>query len=682
MVAGMVMPLGELKAIYELLFRDGVMVAKKDKRPQSKHPEVQGVTNLQVMKAMGSLKSQGYVRETFAWRHFYWYLTNEGIVYLRDYLRLPPEIVPSTLQRVRRPTSTLEVIRRATNIQTVEGPTSYAPKPTARPGVEKQEFLMDRQGYRHRKKTTLEEEKQAERMPKFRGPPRNVDPYTPRTSWELRSQSLASLKSGQEYHEKDRRLEGGQLKKIPTFKVSQPFNDVKRKHATSLISEERASAGVPDVVPTNPMPLNAVATVTEFTPTEPNMLSHLTKEPAKPSSEPSEEALAEDLFLTTMENDTVQVAQEVPISATEDINNKLTAMPLEASVPTEIVEEDHHELSVSDATQEACELTNRAMEPKPMPLEVDITEVVYDNLLKVSEVMGTEGEYMQHSEPIPPTLSAIEEQTEDLVFPNLVTDVRETLEVNDTEEPPIQTIPAQGLGSTEEEAPRPSQYCITELIKPLTIEEGTANCSVNDEPDPGFEVDVTEPALTVEMVKANEQTGDDQVRLITSENINAKPLTSCGATEAEWMEEEQVQTSEETEQMTPDSTLDGEAPVQVDEEKAEAPPVKVLPLEAKAEATCDSTTPSDVPVTKEEVLVVKEVIEIQHISAKTSQNASESVDNLSNSEVNIDHQEELAIEAMKEACAQDPLIVIQDSIHQKEWPFISEGQQDEVDERI
>merc|ERR1719370_632937 len=33
--------------------------------------------------------------EQFAWRHYYWYLTNEGIQYLRDYLHLPSEIVPS-----------------------------------------------------------------------------------------------------------------------------------------------------------------------------------------------------------------------------------------------------------------------------------------------------------------------------------------------------------------------------------------------------------------------------------------------------------------------------------------------------------------------------------------------------------------------------------------------------------
>lgn len=39
-----------------------------------------------------SLKSRGFVSEQFAWRHFYWYLTNEGIGYLRNYLHLPAEV--------------------------------------------------------------------------------------------------------------------------------------------------------------------------------------------------------------------------------------------------------------------------------------------------------------------------------------------------------------------------------------------------------------------------------------------------------------------------------------------------------------------------------------------------------------------------------------------------------------
>ncbi|CAB1329810.1 unnamed protein product [Coregonus sp. 'balchen'] len=105
----MLMPKKNRIAIYELLFKEGVMVAKKDVH-LAKHPELadKNVPNLHVMKAMQSLKSTGYVKEQFAWRHFYWYLTNEGIQYLRDFLHLPPEIVPATLrmegERGERPT--------------------------------------------------------------------------------------------------------------------------------------------------------------------------------------------------------------------------------------------------------------------------------------------------------------------------------------------------------------------------------------------------------------------------------------------------------------------------------------------------------------------------------------------------------------------------------------------------
>merc|ERR1719264_2528391 len=96
------MPKKNQRAIYEHLFKEGVMVAKKDHHAP-KHPELETVPNLQVIKALNSLKSRGYVKEQFAWRHYYWYLTNEGIQYLRDYLHLPPEIVPATLKRQVRP---------------------------------------------------------------------------------------------------------------------------------------------------------------------------------------------------------------------------------------------------------------------------------------------------------------------------------------------------------------------------------------------------------------------------------------------------------------------------------------------------------------------------------------------------------------------------------------------------
>ncbi|KAF5905746.1 microtubule-actin cross-linking factor 1-like, partial [Clarias magur] len=196
MVAGMLMPLDNLRAIYERLFRDGVMVAKKDKRPQIKHPEIPEVGNLQVIRAMGSLKSRGFVRETFAWRHFYWYLTNEGIVYLRDYLHLPPEIVPTPLQRVRRPAATLSIVQKAARVQAVEGPTSYVPKP-GKVGAESQENLLERQGYRHKRMQTENDAMPNEKTSRFRGRPITVDYSKSRPSGESRDQVQSMFQGGQ-----------------------------------------------------------------------------------------------------------------------------------------------------------------------------------------------------------------------------------------------------------------------------------------------------------------------------------------------------------------------------------------------------------------------------------------------------------------------------------------------------
>merc|ERR1712080_52340 len=98
----MLIPKKNRVEIYEALFKDGVMVAIKDCN-KPKHAKLENIRNLEVIKAMQSLKSRGYVRENFAWRHFYWYLTNEGIQYLRDYLHLPPEIVPATLRKATKP---------------------------------------------------------------------------------------------------------------------------------------------------------------------------------------------------------------------------------------------------------------------------------------------------------------------------------------------------------------------------------------------------------------------------------------------------------------------------------------------------------------------------------------------------------------------------------------------------
>nr|GMD15220.1 40S ribosomal protein S10-1-like [Ipomoea batatas]GMD18336.1 40S ribosomal protein S10-1-like [Ipomoea batatas]GMD21116.1 40S ribosomal protein S10-1-like [Ipomoea batatas] len=80
---------------------EGVCYAKKDYN-LAKHPLID-VPNLQVIKLMQSFKSKEYVRETFAWMHYYWYLTNDGIEFLRTYLNLPSEIVPNTLKKSAKP---------------------------------------------------------------------------------------------------------------------------------------------------------------------------------------------------------------------------------------------------------------------------------------------------------------------------------------------------------------------------------------------------------------------------------------------------------------------------------------------------------------------------------------------------------------------------------------------------
>jgi len=77
------------------------LVAKKDFQAP-KHSEID-VPNLYVIKLMQSLKSRGYVKEDFNWGYFYWFLTNEGIEYLRVYLHLPEDIVPATLKKPKAP---------------------------------------------------------------------------------------------------------------------------------------------------------------------------------------------------------------------------------------------------------------------------------------------------------------------------------------------------------------------------------------------------------------------------------------------------------------------------------------------------------------------------------------------------------------------------------------------------
>ncbi|KAI9022606.1 Plectin/S10 domain-containing protein [Hyaloraphidium curvatum] len=90
----MLIPTKNRKAIYGYLFQEGVVVAQKNFNAP-KHQDID-VPNLQVIKALQSMRSRGYVREQFSWQYYYYFLTDSGIEYLREYLHLPVEIVPKT----------------------------------------------------------------------------------------------------------------------------------------------------------------------------------------------------------------------------------------------------------------------------------------------------------------------------------------------------------------------------------------------------------------------------------------------------------------------------------------------------------------------------------------------------------------------------------------------------------
>jgi len=93
----MIVPKEHRNLVYAYLFREGVMVAKKDFFAP-KHHLISQVGNRELIQLMKSLKSRSYIKETFSWGWYYWTLTEEGITYLRGYLHLPEEVVPNTMK--------------------------------------------------------------------------------------------------------------------------------------------------------------------------------------------------------------------------------------------------------------------------------------------------------------------------------------------------------------------------------------------------------------------------------------------------------------------------------------------------------------------------------------------------------------------------------------------------------
>ena len=93
-------PKATRRQILEHVFREGVIVVKHDHNA-NKHNELESIPNLHVMMVMRSLCSRAYVTEKFNWQWHYYFLTNEGIDYLREVLHLPANVFPSTLTKQR-----------------------------------------------------------------------------------------------------------------------------------------------------------------------------------------------------------------------------------------------------------------------------------------------------------------------------------------------------------------------------------------------------------------------------------------------------------------------------------------------------------------------------------------------------------------------------------------------------
>lgn len=356
----MVMPLRALRAIYEVLFRDGVMVAKKDKRPQTMHPEIEGVSNLQVIRAMGSLKSRGCVKETFAWRHFYWYLTNEGIVYLRDYLHLPPEIVPASLQRVRRPAATLAIAQRAAKVQSIEGPTSYVPKPGRRGEAESQEAVAERRSYRHRMMGAGERESYSDRTPRFRGRPMDAEPVRRKASSETEERPQPLIRKG---------IQGDSalMEDSRVWRVANQQGNLTREKPATMKSDELKVAEVQKEKASAPAQVHRAAFKPEVSQV---LLSSLPSKPAQPSLGAT---IYDDLTASaskiTIVPDHLKAGKEKPQTTTGSTSIKSVKV---AQATSAVAALSGAGLKEEEAQKQAQNPVNAA--------QVNATEMAYDNV--------------------------------------------------------------------------------------------------------------------------------------------------------------------------------------------------------------------------------------------------------------------------------------------------------------
>ena len=86
-------PLKEKVKIYTYFLQEGVFACKKDNTSKN---ETLDIPNLHCFLVMRSLISRKFATELFKWQWHYYFLTPEGIKYLREYLGLPATVIPNT----------------------------------------------------------------------------------------------------------------------------------------------------------------------------------------------------------------------------------------------------------------------------------------------------------------------------------------------------------------------------------------------------------------------------------------------------------------------------------------------------------------------------------------------------------------------------------------------------------
>ena len=86
-------PLKDKVKIYTYFLQEGVFACKKDNTSKN---ETLDIPNLHCFLVMRSLISRKFATEIFSWQWHYYFLTPEGIKYLREYLGLPATVIPNT----------------------------------------------------------------------------------------------------------------------------------------------------------------------------------------------------------------------------------------------------------------------------------------------------------------------------------------------------------------------------------------------------------------------------------------------------------------------------------------------------------------------------------------------------------------------------------------------------------